>query len=111
MYPCPRNSHPASRAASATREYSVHTEPLIARVGTRLNWRKQSYKRQKPTRIPYSCQAQFGKSGIKAFPMGGGNTARGMGPRMSQCSTLTTGHTTILAVPGNFSGDRSTIAE
>ena len=34
--------------------------------------------RQKPTRLPYSCQAQFGMSGIGAPPAGGVSTVRGI---------------------------------
>ena len=36
-------------------------------------------KRQKPTRLPYSCQAQFGTSGIGEPPAGGVSTVRGIG--------------------------------
>ena len=35
--------------------------------------------RQKPTRLPYSCQAQFGMSGIGEPPAGGVSTVRGIG--------------------------------
>ena len=34
--------------------------------------------RQNPTRLPYSCQAQFGMSGIGAPPAGGVSTVRGI---------------------------------
>ena len=36
-------------------------------------------KRQKPTRLPYSCHAQFGMSGIGEPPAGGVSTVRGIG--------------------------------
>ena len=34
--------------------------------------------RQNPTRLPYSCQHQFGMSGIGEPPAGGVSTVRGM---------------------------------
>ena len=55
--------------------------------------------RQKPTRLPYSCQAQFGMSGIGAPPAGGVSTVRGIGRSMSHSSTLTMVHTTMRAPP------------
>src|SRR5262245_66293363 len=67
--------------------------------------------RQKPTRLPYSCQAQFGISGDGAPPAGGVNTVRGIGWRMSHSSTLTMHHTTMRAPPGNFGTARPAIGE
>ncbi len=68
-------------------------------------------KRQKPTRLPYSCQAQFGTSGIGEPPAGGVSTVRGIVCIGSQCSTLTMTHTTMRAPSGSFSGGRSVIGE
>ena len=67
---------------------------------------------QKPTRCPYSCQAQFGRSGTAFFaPPGGFTMVRGMGWSIAQCSTLTQGQTTILAPSGKGRGGRSVIGE
>ncbi len=69
-------------------------------------------KRQKPTRLPYSCQAQFGTSGIGEPPAGGVSTVRGIGLRSaSHSSTLTITHTAMRAPFGNLSGARSAIGE
>jgi hypothetical protein len=65
-----------------------------------------STKRQKPTRLPYSCQAQFGMSGIGAPPAGGVSTVRGMAWSMSHSSTLTMVQTTMRAPPGSLSAGR-----
>ena len=48
-----------------------------------------SSMRQKPTRLPYSCQAQLGMSGEGEPPAGGVSTVRGMGSRGFHSSTLT----------------------
>jgi len=55
-----------------------------------------SSMRQNPTRFPYSCQAQFGMSGIGAPPAGGVSTVRGNGCVGSHSSTLTMTHTASL---------------
>src|SRR4051794_15024303 len=83
----------------------------MASVGLISKFFKHLNRRQKPTRIPYSCQAQLGRSGRREPPMGGGRTARGIGPWMSQFSTLTMFHTTRRTPSGSGSGGRSTIAE
>jgi hypothetical protein len=62
---------------------------LIANVAFNLRLPSVSMKRQKPTRRPYSCQAQFGTSGSKGWPIGGGSTARGITAAGLQFSTLT----------------------
>jgi hypothetical protein len=67
--------------------------------------------RQKPTRLPYSCQAQFGMSGIGAPPAGGVRTVRGIVSFGSHSSTLTMTQTASRAPPGSMSGRRSGIAE
>src|SRR5579863_9107729 len=67
--------------------------------------------RQNPTRLPYSCQAQFGTSGIGEPPAGGVSTVRGIGCVASHSSILTTTHTTMRAPFGNFNGGRSVIGE
>src|SRR5208282_1900034 len=51
------------------------------------------HARQNPTRLPYSCQAQFGMSGIGAPPAGGVSTVRGIGWVGSHSSTLTINQT------------------
>ena len=71
----------------------------------------RSKKRQTPTRMPYSCQVQWGTSGSSGTPVGAGSTWRAIGLPMSQTSRLTIGHTTSRAPPGSFRGGRSTIAE
>ena len=76
------------------------TQPLTDSVGRMPRRANSAWKRQKPTRIPYSCQAQFGTSGSSAAPVGGDSTWRGMGFSMSQVSTLTTGQTIRRAPPG-----------
>src|SRR3954471_8000706 len=68
-------------------------------------------KRQKPTRMPYSCHAQLGTSGSKGTPVGAGSTWRAIGRAMSQTSRFTMVQTITLAPPGNFRGGRSTMAE
>ena len=70
-----------------------------------------SSMRQKPTRLPYSCQAQLGMSGIGEPPAGGVSTVRGMVWWMSHSSTLTITHTARRAPPGRASGGRSVMAE
>ena len=107
----PMNSQPASFAASATRGYSSVTAALIERVGV-MPWRSRAaFRRQKPTRMPYSCQAQLGKSGTTPTPEGAGSTWRGIGRVISHTSRFTIGQTTSRAFPGSLSGARSTIAE
>ena len=73
--------------------------------------RNSASKRQKPTRMPYSCQLQFGTSGSSTAPVGAGSTWRAMARAMSQTSRLTMVQTTTRAPPGSFSGGRSTMAE
>src|SRR5579875_2137063 len=73
--------------------------------------RKRRKKRHTPTRIPYSCQDQFGTSGIKLCPVGAGSTWQGMGRAMSQTSRLTMVQNTRRAPLGRRRGGRSTIAE
>ena len=70
-----------------------------------------SSMRQKPTRLPYSCQAQFGMSGIGAPPAGGVSTVRGIVSLMSHSSTLTMTQTASRAPSGSANGLRSLIAE
>ena len=79
-------------------------EPLSAKVAFRFRLPSASTKRQKPTRMPYSCQAQFGTSGSSGCPIGGGSTARGIAPVGLQFSTLTMVHTATRALSGSLSG-------
>ena len=62
-------------------------------------------------RLPYSCQAQFGTSGLGVPPAGGVSTVRGIGCFGSHSSTLTMTHTASRASSGNLSGGRSAMAE
>jgi hypothetical protein len=67
--------------------------------------------RQKPTRLPYSCHAQLGTSGIGDPPAGGGRTVRGSGSSGFQSSTLMMTQTTNRAPPGKTRRGRSEIGE
>ncbi len=58
--------------------------------------------RQKPTRMPYSCQLQFGWSGSSGCNCGGTITMRAMAREMSQSSSASTGQITIRTPSGNF---------
>ena len=71
----------------------------------------RSKKRHTPTRMPYSCQLQFGTSGSIGCPVGAGSTCRAIGLPMSHTSRFTMVQNTSRAPPGSFSGGRSTIAE
>ncbi|KAF0118243.1 MAG: hypothetical protein FD152_4712, partial [Xanthobacteraceae bacterium] len=59
--------------------------------------------------MPYSCQLQFGTSGSSTWPVGAGMTWRAIGLEMSQTSRLTMVQSTTRALPGSFSGGRSTM--
>jgi hypothetical protein len=86
-------------------------EPLTASTA-RIRWSSiASSMRQKPTRLPYSCHAQFGMSGIGAPPAGGVSTVRGIGSRGFHSSTLTMTQTTSRALSGSMSRGRCVIAE
>src|SRR5580704_4081896 len=76
-----------------------------------LNSSNTLMKRQNPTRLPYSCQAQFGTSGIGEPPAGGVSTVRGIGCVASHSSTLTMTHTAMRAPFGSLSAARSVIGE
>ena len=83
----------------------------MAKVALILCLSRTDFKRQNPTRIPYSNQAKLGTSGITCAPPGGGSTVRGIGPWISHSSTLTMVHTTTRADFGRRSVGRSMIAE
>ena len=59
---------------------------LAASVGLMPSRLNSSKKRQAPTRMPYSCQLQFGTSGSSTCPVGAGITCRAIGRPMSQTS-------------------------
>ena len=61
-----------------------------------------SNKRQKPARMPYSCQDQLGRSGNRGTPIGGGSTVRGWARSIDQCSTLTMTQTSMRLPAGAF---------
>src|ERR1700741_2178396 len=67
--------------------------------------------RQKPTRMPYSCQVQFGMSGCIACPCGGEITMRAMGRAGSHSSSASTGQTINLSPSGSSNGLRASMAE
>ncbi len=79
----------------------------VGRIPRRVN---ASRKRQKPTRIPYSCHAQLGMSGSRLAAVGGTRICRGIGWSISQCSTLTTGQTATDLPPGSVRRGRSMAA-
>ena len=82
-------------------------EPLMFITPGILNSSKILSRRQNPTRLPYSCQHQFGMSGIGEPPAGGVSTVRGIGCVASHSSTLTIIHTAMRAPSGSLSGLRS----
>src|SRR3954471_4591697 len=86
-------------------------EPLMAKVAFKPSFSKASKKRQTPTRIPYSCQAQLGRSGSSGCPYGGGSTVRGIARSIDHSSTLTMVHTATRAPPGSLSGGPATDPE
>src|ERR1700720_2627178 len=103
------NSQPASRAASQAARYCLQVDPFKASVARRPREDSTSRKRQKPTRIPYSCQHQFGTSGSSGCPIGGDRMVRGIGSCGSQFSMLTMVHTAMRASLGSTSGRRRVI--
>ena len=68
---------------------------------------RASKKRQKPTRIPYSCQAQLGTSGTVATPWGAVRYWRAIAFSMSHSSTLTMVQTAMRAPFGSVQRGRS----
>ncbi len=70
-----------------------------------------SSSRQKPTRMPYSCQAQLGTSGRGATPWGAVRYWRAMVFSMSHSSMLTMVHTAMRAPLGSFHGRRAITGE
>ena len=59
---------------------------LAASVGLISSRSNNSKKRQQPTRMPYSCQAQCTTSGMSGTPVGAGSTCRAIGRPMSHTS-------------------------
>src|SRR5580692_1701814 len=70
-----------------------------------------SARRQKPTRLPYSCQVQFGMSGVGTPPAGGVFTVRGIGELMSHSSMETSTQTATRLPLGKASFGRRVIGE
>ena len=66
--------------------------------------------RQKPARMPYSCQDQFGTSGNSGCPIGGLSTVRGIAFSIRHSSTLRITHTASFLPPGSLSFGRSICA-
>src|SRR6202035_4233786 len=89
----------------------MHTRALIERLGRVPRRPESAWKRQKPTRMPYSCQLQFGTSGNWVIPVGGARTCRGIAREISHTSTFTIVHTIMRSPLGSRSFGRSTIAE
>src|SRR5271170_2710629 len=75
------------------------------------NLSSASARRQKPTRLPYSCQVQFGMSGVGTPPAGGVFTVRGIGELMSHSSMETSTQTATRLPSGNASFGRRVIGE
>jgi hypothetical protein len=105
------NSQPASTMACATGAYARHTLALIEVVARILRFVSASRMRQNPTRIPYSCQDQFGTSGTVATPCGAVRYWRAIGFSMSHSSMLTMVHTAMRAPFGSAQGLRAAIGE
>ena len=78
--------------------------PLMQSAAGIDNSSNASTKRQNPTRLPYSCHAQLGMSGLGEPPAGGVRTVRGIGASGSHSSTLTITQTAMRAPPGSLSG-------
>jgi hypothetical protein len=66
--------------------------------------------RQKPARMPYSCQDQFGTSGNSGCPIGGLSTVRGIAFSIRHSSTLRITHTASFLPSGSLSLGRSICA-
>src|ERR671936_116579 len=96
---------------SATAGYDQHTFALIDVVARSLRLASASNKRQKPTRMPYSCQAQFGTSGTVATPCGAVRYCLATGFSISHSSMFTMVHTASRAPSGSFQGCRRLIGE
>ena len=60
--------------------------------------------------MPYSCHAQFGRSGSTEAPCGAVSTCRGIARSMSQFSTFTTMNTATRLPSGNARRGRSMLA-
>jgi hypothetical protein len=75
------------------------------------NLSSASASRQKPTRLPHSCQVQFGMSGVGTPPAGGVFTVRGIGELMSHSSMETSTQTAMRLPSGNASFGRRVIGE
>ena len=72
-------------------------------VGVTFAFFSARISRQKPTRMPYSYQVQFGMSGIALLPCGAIESCRAIGRSISHSSILTTDHTMMRPLPGSFS--------
>ena len=87
--------------------YELKTLPLIASVVGMLRSVRALNCHQKPARMPYSCQLQFGTSGSGGCPIGGDSTVRGMAFSMRHSSTFRMIHTASFFPPGSRSLGRS----
>src|SRR6478609_8432058 len=105
------NSHLRSTQAFTMSGYAFTATPLMFITPGILKSSYTCNNRQKPTRLPYSCQHQFGMSGIGEPPARGVSTVRGIVCVGSQSSTLVTVHTTIRAPFGSLSGWRLGMGE
>src|SRR4030095_12741373 len=99
-------SQPASRAAAVDSGYVSQTLALSDMVGVTLALSSARISRQKPTRMPYSYQVQFGISGMTLWPCGAIESCRAIGRVISHSSMLTTDHTIMRPLPGNLSFGR-----
>ena len=65
--------------------------PLIANTALIERRSSTSSNRQNPTRLPYSCHAQLGISGLGEPPAGGVSTVRGIGEALAQADKAVKG--------------------
>src|SRR6476619_8115835 len=105
------NSHLRSTQAFTMSGYAFTATPLMFITPGILKSSYTCNNRQNPTRFPYSCQHQFGISGIGEPPAGGVSTVRGMVCVGSHSSTFVMVQTTMRAPLGSFSRLRVVIAE
>jgi len=84
--------------------------PLIASVGVMSNFFMQSNSRQKPTRMPYSCHAQLGRSGSNGCAIAGAARCAAR-PLDSPILDVDDGPDDHARAAGKLEGGRSTIAE
>jgi len=83
----------------------------MATLARSLRLASDSINRQIPTRIPYSCHAQFGTFGTVTTPAGEVTYSRATGFWISHSSTFTIVYTASRAPRGSFHFGRWEIGE